>query len=119
MSGASAVAGPASRAGGPPRRSLAAQRRWALWGSYATLLVFVIMFLVPPFYMVMTSVKGSAEISAQQGSPWFVRHPTLQNYIDLFFAPNFRGFFINSVEITIVVVVVSMVSVLIRLRSPA
>ena len=65
------------------------------------------MFLVPPFYMVMTSFKTSAEISAQSGSPWIVHEPTLQNYIDLFFAPNFRAFFINSVEITVVVVVVS------------
>ncbi|MBV8398478.1 MAG: carbohydrate ABC transporter permease [Acetobacteraceae bacterium] len=67
------------------------------------------MFLAPPFYMVITSLKDSAEISAQQGSPWVVRHSTLQNYIDLLMTPNFRGFFINSVEITIVVVVVSMV----------
>ena len=109
MSSASAVAAKLPRTGRPSRRSLANQRRWALWGSYTALLAFVIMFLVPPFYMVMTSFKESAEISAQQGSPWIVRHPTLQNYVDLFLAPNFRGFFINSVEITIVVVVISMV----------
>ena len=37
-----------------PRRrgsSLTGQRRWALWGSYAALAVFVAMFLTPPFYM--------------------------------------------------------------------
>jgi multiple sugar transport system permease protein len=109
MSGASAVAGKLPRTRRPSRRSLASQRRWALWGSYAALFAFVIMFLIPPFYMVMTSFKESAEISAQQGSPWLVRSPTLQNYIDLFLAPNFRAFFINSVEITVVVVVISMV----------
>jgi multiple sugar transport system permease protein len=109
MSGATATGGTLAATGRPPRRSLAAQRRWALWGSYAALFAFVIMFLVPPFYMVMTSFKNSAEISAQTGNPWLVRNPTLENYIDLFFAPNFRAFFINSVEITIVVVVVSMV----------
>ena len=109
MSGATATGGALAANRRPPRRSLAAQRRWALWGSYAALLAFVIAFLVPPFYMVMTSFKESAEISAQNGNPWIVRSPTLQNYIDLFLAPNFRAFFINSVEITIVVVVVSMV----------
>ena len=41
-----------------PRRlakvgSLERQRRWALRGSYAALSVFVVMFLVPPFYMIM------------------------------------------------------------------
>ena len=109
MSGASAAAAGLPGTPRPRRRSLANQRRWALWGSYAALLAFVIMFLAPPFYMVITSLKDSAEISAQQGSPWVVRHSTLQNYIDLLMTPNFRGFFINSVEITIVVVVVSMV----------
>ena len=45
---------------------------WALWGSYTALSVFVVMFLVPPFYTLMTSLKSSAEISAQTGSPgWY------------------------------------------------
>ena len=62
------------------RGSLHRQRTWALWGSYIALSVFVIMFLVPPFYTLMTSLKSSAEISAQQGSPWMVHHPTLDNF---------------------------------------
>jgi len=89
--------------------SLHRQRAWALWGSYAALAVFVVIFLVPPFYMVMTSLKSSAEISAQTGNPWLVHHPTLQNFIDLFMMPNFRGFFLNSALITAVTVTVSMV----------
>jgi multiple sugar transport system permease protein len=94
-----------------PRRrtSIAGQRRWALWGSYTALVVFVAMFLVPPFYMVMTSLKSSAEISAQSGSPWIVHHPTLQNFTELITNANFQGFFINSVEVTVLVVVISMV----------
>ena len=91
------------------RRSLAAQRRWALWGSYAALSVFVVMFLVPPFYTVMTSFKASREISAQTGNPWIVHHPTLSNYAELIASPNFQAFFINSVMITLVTVAVSMV----------
>ncbi len=107
MSGAVATGGvlvPAHR-----YASLHRQRAWALWGSYAALGVFVIMFLVPPFYMVMTSLKSSAEISGQTGNPWFVHHPTLQNFIDLFMMPDFRGFFLNSAMITAVTVSVSMV----------
>ncbi len=91
------------------RTSLAAQRRWALWGSYAALGVFVVMFLVPPFYTVVTSLKSSAEISAQQGSPWLVQHPTLENFIYLITYPAFRIFFLNTVMITLVVVAVTMV----------
>jgi len=107
MSGTVATAGVLA----PVRRhaSLHRQRVWALWGSYAALAVFVIMFLVPPFYMVMTSLKSSAEMSAQAGDPWLVHHPTLQNFIDLFMMPNFRGFFVNSAMITAVTVTVSMV----------
>jgi multiple sugar transport system permease protein len=83
-------------------------RRWALWASYAALSVFVVMFLVPPFYMLMTSLKTSAEISAQHTNPWLVAHPTLQNYWELLHNANFQHFFVNSVKITAAVVAVSM-----------
>ena len=89
--------------------SLHRQRTWALWGSYIALSVFVIMFLVPPFYTLMTSLKSSAEISAQQGSPWMVHHPTLDNFWYLITYPNFQTYYLNSVMITIATVVVSMV----------
>jgi multiple sugar transport system permease protein len=88
--------------------SLHRQRTWALWGSYAALLVFVIIFLVPPFYTVMTSLKSSAEISAQQGNPWLVHHPTLENFWYLITYPNFQTYYLNSVMITVATVVVSM-----------
>ncbi len=102
----------AADAGNAPTRlvhSLSRQRRWALWGSYAALSIFVVMFLVPPFYMLMTSLKTSAEISGQQGNPWLVYHPTLQNYLELIRNGNFQDFFLNSVKVTICVVAVSMV----------
>jgi multiple sugar transport system permease protein len=89
--------------------SMAGQRKWAMWGSYAALTVFVVMFLVPPFYTIVTSLKTSAEISAQLGSPWLVRHPTLDNFVALITDRVFRGFFINTVMITLVVVAVTMV----------
>jgi multiple sugar transport system permease protein len=91
------------------RTSLSAQRRWALWGSYAALTLFVIIFLVPPFYTLVTSLKSSAEISGQQGSPWLVNHPTLENFVYLITYPAFRAFFFNTIMITIVVVAVTMV----------
>ena len=90
-------------------RSLHRSRAWALWGSYAALSAFVVFFLVPPFYMLVTSFKTSAEISNQAGSPWVVHHPTLANYLDLIGSPNFQGFFWNSLKVTVCVVVLSMV----------
>ena len=66
------------------------------------------MFLTPPFYMVMTSLKTSAEISAERGNPWLARHPTLQNFSELIANSNFQHFFLNSVIVTLCVVVISM-----------
>jgi multiple sugar transport system permease protein len=91
-----------------PKHSLRAERRWALWGAYLFLSLFVVFFLIPPFYMLITSLKTSAEISSLSGSPWVVRHPSLVNYISLLQSKNFVGFFFNSVKVTICVVVVSM-----------
>ena len=91
------------------RNSVENQRRWALWGSYIALGVFVIIFLTPPFYTVITSLKSSAEISAQTGSPWMVKHPTLDNFWYLLTYPNFQRYYFNSVIVTILTVAISMV----------
>jgi len=84
------------------------QRVWALWGSYTALGVFVVLFLVPPFYMLMTSLKSSAEISAQKGNPWIVHHPTLANFWYLITYPNFQTYYLNTVIVTVLTVVLSM-----------
>ena len=107
MSGASITAGtlaPARR-----RRSLHAERRWALWGSYAALLVFVIGFLIPPVYMLITSLKSDHAIAQENGNPWLVCHPTLDHYIKLLNNEHYVGFFINTIEVTVVVVSLTMV----------
>jgi len=99
-------------AGAVPRKpkvgSLERQNRWALRGSYAALSVFVVMFLIPPFYMIMTSLKSSAEISAQKGNPWIAQNPTLENFIYLISNAQFQRYFFNSVWVTALVVVISM-----------
>jgi multiple sugar transport system permease protein len=88
--------------------SLRRQRAWALWGSYIALGFFVVIFLVPPFYTLMTSFKSSAEISAQSGNPWFPHHPTLENFWYLITYPNFQTYYMNSVIITVLVVAISI-----------
>jgi multiple sugar transport system permease protein len=90
------------------RHSLHRQRLWALWGSYIALAIFVVIFLVPPFYTLMTSFKGSHEIGAEQGSPWYPHHPTLENFWYLITYPNFRTYYLNSVVVTVLTVTVSM-----------
>jgi multiple sugar transport system permease protein len=89
--------------------SLRAERRWALWTSYASLIVAAVIMLAPPVYMFMTSIKTSAEIAdLGAGSPWWVREPTLENYAALLGNDMFLGFFWNSVKVTVLVVAVSM-----------
>jgi multiple sugar transport system permease protein len=88
--------------------SLHRQRLWALWGSYIALSFFVVIFLVPPFYTLMTSLKSSHEIGAEQGSPWYAHHPTLENFWYLITYPNFQTYYLNSVIVTVFTVVISM-----------
>ena len=108
MSSTTAVAGavPHTR---HRHNSLHRQRQWALWGSYIALAIFVVIFLVPPFYTIMTSLKSSGEIGAQQGSPWYAHHPTLANFWYLITYSNFQIYYLNSVIVTICTVAISMV----------
>ena len=92
--------------------SMSRDRKRALWWSYFFLIVFAIFFLTPPIYMMVTSLKTSAEISAAT-SPWIVQSPTLQNYVGLLTDSVFLRFFRNSAVVSVVVVIITMlVSVL-------
>src|SRR5437660_11621170 len=87
--------------------SLSRSRRRTLFWSYFFLVIFVVFFLTPPLYMVITSLKSSAEISSVT-NPWWVYHPTLDNYIALLTQNQFLTFFRNSVLVSINVVAITM-----------
>jgi multiple sugar transport system permease protein len=99
------VSVPASRKVG----SISRERRWALIGAYLALAIFVVFFLTPPLYMLVTSLKSSAEIADLGGNPWLVREPTLENYRALLTRGNYVTHFANSVIVTLSVVAVTMV----------
>jgi multiple sugar transport system permease protein len=88
-------------------RSISRDRRWALRWSYFFLTMFAVFFLMPPVYMLITSLKTSAEISAAT-NPWWVGHPTLANYIELLTSPQYLTYFRNSAVVSVVVVAVTM-----------
>jgi len=95
-----------------PRRSvkhgsISRDRAWALRWSYFFLTLFAIFALVPPIYMLITSLKSSAEISAAT-NPWWVFHPTLSNYVELLSSNQFLRFFFNSAMVSVGVVIVTM-----------
>jgi multiple sugar transport system permease protein len=82
-------------------------RRRALYWSYFFLVLFAIFFLTPPIYMMITSLKSSAEIGAIT-NPWFVYAPTLENYTALLGSEQYLTFFKNSAIVSLVVVVITM-----------
>ena len=88
--------------------SVSRDRRRALFWSYFFLVVFAIFFLTPPIYMLITSLKSSAEISAGV-SPWIVQSPTLSNFYGLLTDPKFIRFFWNSAIVSILVVTITMI----------
>src|SRR5215213_6066082 len=87
--------------------SMSRDRRWALRWSYFFLVLFAIFFLMPPIYMFITSLKTSAEISAET-NPWWVYHPTLSNYIELLTQPSYLTYFRNSAIVSCFVVTLTM-----------
>ena len=91
----------------PQYGSMSRDRTWALRWSYFFLVLFAIFFLMPPIYMLITSLKTSAEISAAK-NPWWINAPTLQNYIDLLSQNQFLVFFRNSAIVSICVVILTM-----------
>jgi multiple sugar transport system permease protein len=100
--GEAAVAASAPRAG-----SMSRDRRRALYWSYFFLVLFAVFFLTPPIYMLITSLKSSAEIGAVT-NPWFVYKPTLENYAALLSSAQYLTFFKNSAIVSVVVVIVTM-----------
>src|ERR1700740_2865501 len=87
--------------------SMSRARAGPLRCSYFFLVIFAIFSLTPPLYMLITSLKSSAEISAAT-NPWWVFHPTLDNYIGLLTSNQFLRFFWNSAMVSIFVVTITM-----------
>jgi multiple sugar transport system permease protein len=87
--------------------SMSRDRAWALRWSYFFLTLFAIFFLLPPIYMLITSLKTSQEISAAT-NPWWVYNPTLENYVGLLGSSTYITFFRNSAIVSIFVVCITM-----------
>lgn len=90
-------------------KSLQQNRKWALILAYVFLVIFIIFFLFPPYYMLVTSFKTNTEISSVKGIPWIINQkPTLYHYKNLITNTQFLTFFKNTVIVTIFTVAISM-----------
>ena len=84
-------------------------RKWALVLAYVFLVIFIIFFLFPPFYMIVTSFKTNAEISSLKGIPFIINQgATLYHYKNLLTNTLFLTFFKNTVIVTVFSVSLSM-----------
>jgi len=92
------------------RNSINRNRKWALFAAYGCLIFFVIFFLFPPYYMLVTSLKTNKEIAELSSNPWLIKQGlTLEHYKYLFTETPFLIFFKNTIIVTISVVIISMV----------
>jgi len=95
-----------------PRRrsSLSRNRRWALILSYVFLVIFAIFFLIPPYYMIVTSLKSNAEVAHMASNPWLIADGvTFEHFQTLLQQTDFPIYFKNTVIVTLCVVVITMV----------
>jgi len=105
---ATVTAGP--RLATQPIAWLRYKRRWALVFSYLALFVFMIFFLGPPYYMLVTSLKTNQEIANLATNPWIVADGvTFEHYWSLLNETGFPTFFKNTVIVTLSVVAITMV----------
>ncbi len=90
--------------------SRARNRRWALIAAYGCLGLFVVFFLFPPYYMLVTSFKTNAEIAALSTNPWIIEQgPTIAHYWGLLTETSFPRYFLNTAIVTLCVVAITMV----------
>ena len=107
MTAAAVVEGAPSRRA---RSSLARNRRWALIASYVFLILFAIFFLVPPYYMIVTSLKSDAEVAHMATNPWIIADGvTFDQFRLLFTQSDFLIYFKNTAIVTVCVVAITMV----------
>jgi multiple sugar transport system permease protein len=92
------------------RASLQRSRRWALVLSYVFLVIFAAFFLIPPYYMIVTSLKSNAEVAHLSTNPWLLSQGlTFENFRTLLEQTDFLLYFKNTVIVTVCVVVITMV----------
>ena len=92
------------------RASVTRSRRWALILSYVFLVLFAIFFLMPPYYMIVTSLKSNAEVAHMTTNPWWIASGvTFEHFQALLEKTDFLIYFKNTAIVTLCVVVITMV----------
>ena len=77
------------------------------WWIYVLLSVGLIIMVLPFVWMVLSSLKGQAEL-AQIPPTWIPLSPTLSNYSKLFTELNFPRYFMNSVILAVSITILNL-----------
>ncbi|MFC7678732.1 carbohydrate ABC transporter permease [Paenibacillus sp. GCM10028914] len=96
--------------GGPRPKRL---RKWTVGSVLSnTLLIFLTIFFIFPFYWIITGAFKRQTVATQIPPEWFPLQPTLQNWEELFKNPvwrwTFNSFFISFVEMIAICLVASL-----------
>lgn len=68
---------------------------------YAFLIIWAIIVLFPFYWMILTSLKTSAEYNSEIIPKFYTLSPTLQNYMEAFTSVDLGRYFINTIVFTI------------------
>jgi multiple sugar transport system permease protein len=72
--------------------------------------LFAIFFLMPPYYMIVTSLKSNAEVAHMTTNPWWISNGvTLEHFWMLLEQTDFLIYFRNTAVVTVCVVAITMV----------
>jgi len=90
--------------------SLAQQKKRKTIYSYMALVPFLVFFLFPLYWMLLTSFKQDSEITSLKGIPLILNSaPTLDHYKFILFETRYIQWFWNSFQIAAVVTIITMV----------
>ena len=90
--------------------SLVQQKKRKTIYSYLALIPFLVFFLFPLYWMLLTSFKQDSEITSLKGIPLIINSaPTLDHYKFILFETRYVQWFWNSFQIAAVVTIITMV----------
>ncbi len=90
--------------------SLSKRKKRSVRLSYVALVPYLVFFLFPLYWMLITSFKPDTEITSLKGIPLIIQSlPTLAHYKFIFFETHFAQWFWNSFAISAVVTFITMV----------
>ena len=91
-------------------RSLAQQKKRKTIYSYLALIPFLVFFMFPLYWMLLTSFKQDSEITSLEGIPLIINQaPTLAHYKYILLETRYIQWFWNSFQIAAVVTVITIV----------